>query len=219
MARDLQPRPGMNVRADFDRIAALSPDHTSLSGDERWLLTQAPPAIDRALELGCGLGLFTRELARRARSVLALDLSPGMIERARVGAPAHVTFQVADALTAELPAEGFDCVASLATLHHLPLAAMLARMGAALRPGGFLLVQDLDDSTGLRNVPRNVLGMLTSLWRKRPPPELAAAWAEHCRDETYPTIAEVREAAQVLPGARVVQHLRWRYSLVWRKPR
>lgn len=201
LACALQPWPGMNVRADFDRIAALSPSHT-LTREERWLLARAPPRIERALEVGCGLGVFTRALASRARSVDAIDLSPGMIERARGGAAPHMTFQVADALAVTVPEGHFDCIASLATLHHLPLAPMLARMAGWLRPGGVLLVQDLDDWHGLHQLPRNALAWLASRpWARKPQdPALAVAWDDHCRNETYPTIAEVRAASARAAG-------------------
>jgi len=37
----------------------------------------------RVLELGCGTGRFTRELGKKAREVVAVDMTPEMIERAR----------------------------------------------------------------------------------------------------------------------------------------
>jgi len=54
-----------------------------------------------------------------------------------------VNFRFAEVMSHDLPAEGFDCIASLATLHHLPLREILLKMKAALNPGEFLLILDL----------------------------------------------------------------------------
>ena len=40
----------------------------------------------------------------------------------------------------DLPAEDFDCIASIATLHHLPLREIMLKMKAALKPEGVLLI-------------------------------------------------------------------------------
>lgn len=217
-------QPLAKIRADFDRIARLSRGEPDvLDRYEQWLLDQAPAEIGAALDLGCGTGEFTRALARRARRVVGMDLAPGMIEVARersVRVP-NIEYVVADATTAHLPEGSFDCVASVATLHHMPLRAMLCRLRKTLRPGGVLLILDLDDSTGWRNLPRNALAWWARRWVRRQPPskELALAWADHGRAERYPRFAEIRAlAAELLPGARVIRHLEWRYSIVWTKP-
>mgnify|MGYP000952277805 CR=1 FL=1 len=133
-----KPISAERVRRDFDRIAHLqgegSWDHNSHY--HRFLLGRLPRRIGRALEVGCGTGSFARLLAERAEAVLGLDLSPEMIAiaRERSARLPNVEFLVADALSWEYPSEEFDCVASIATLHHLPLKPMLERFRAALRP-------------------------------------------------------------------------------------
>ena len=64
----------------------------------------------RALELACGTGLFTRWLAPRVGHLLALDASPEVqaINRARVAA-GNVDYALAD-LFAWQPAESYDFV-------------------------------------------------------------------------------------------------------------
>jgi SAM-dependent methyltransferase len=65
---------------------------------------------ERALEIGCGSGCFTRRLAGIADRVVALDIAEAAIERARVQAadagPGTVEFRVADAMHYDLQAEG-----------------------------------------------------------------------------------------------------------------
>ena len=135
-----------SVRADFDRIALLSQegwDHNSHY--HNYLLKHLPAHCADALEIGCGTGAFSRLLAQRSERVLALDLSPQMIRVAqeRSAQYLNICYPVADVLEWAFPVEQFDCIASIATLHHLPLADMLGKMKRALKPNGVLLVLDL----------------------------------------------------------------------------
>jgi SAM-dependent methyltransferase len=75
------------------------------------------------LELACGTGLFTRELARHARSVTALDASPRMIERSRAEHQAeNVHYVVADLFAWE-PDRTYDDVFFGHWLSHVPPAS------------------------------------------------------------------------------------------------
>lgn len=215
------------VRSDFDRLAVLSQgrwDHNDHY--HSFLLRHLPARLDEALDVGCGGGAFARLLAARAGRVLGLDLSPEMVRLARERS-AHlpnVTFEVADVQSWDWPAARFDCIATIATLHHLPLRETLTRMRGALRPGGTLLVLDLYQADSLVErlssvpaVPAAVFLRLLHTGRLREPPAVRAAWAAHGVHDSYPTLAGIRMAcAEILPGAQVRRHLLWRYSLVWR---
>jgi SAM-dependent methyltransferase len=216
------------IQTDFDRIALVSPEG-SLQNDHyhNFLLRQLAVDCRDALEIGCGKGEFSRRLAEESRRVLALDLSPEMIRIARERS-AHlpnIEFQVADVMSYDLPSEGFDCIASLATLHHLPLREILLKIKAALKPGGVLLILDLFEPAGLTDALLNPLAVSVSVslrlirqHRVLPSREVRAAWAAHERHDIYPTMNEVRSlCADILPGAKIRKHLLWRYSLVWRK--
>jgi hypothetical protein len=93
-------------------------------------------------------------------------------------------------------------------------------MRRSLAPGGVLLVQDLFQDAGAWDRVLGGVALVASLGRRaRASAETRAAWAEHASSDRFLTLPEVRQrAAVVLPGARVRRHLRWRYSLVWRKP-
>src|SRR5262245_49302004 len=220
----MEPRPLAEVRSDFDRIARLSAGASDLLDPcERWLLARAPARMGESLDVGCGSGAFARELARRSRRVLAIDLSPEMIElaRRRSSQLGNVDYRVEDATACDLGDGRFDCIVSIAMLHHVPARPMLLRLRAALAPRGVLLSQDLDDSTGPANLPRNALAWTVRRLRGLPrgSRELADAWRAHGSGETYPRMSEVRDlCAGVLPGALVRRHLTWRYSIVWRRP-
>src|SRR5258707_848080 len=103
------------------------------------------PDFSQALEIGCGTGAFSRRLAQRAQRVTAIDLSSEMIRvaRSRSSQLSNLDFEVADLMSRDFPAEHFDCIATIATLHHLPLRAALLKLIDTLRPGGGLLLLDL----------------------------------------------------------------------------
>jgi SAM-dependent methyltransferase len=216
------------IQTDFDRIALVSPDGSLHNNHyHNFLLRQLPPKCEHALEIGCGKGEFSRRLAKASRRVLALDLSPVMIRIARERSAhlSNIDFQIADVLTYDLLPEGFDCIASIATLHHLPLREILLRMKAALNPGGVLLILDLFEPEGMVDALLNPLAVLVSgtlrlihHGRLLPRREARAAWAAHEAHDIYPTVREVRAlCAEALPGAKVRKHLLWRYSVVWEK--
>jgi ubiquinone/menaquinone biosynthesis C-methylase UbiE len=115
----------------------------------------------RCLDLGCGSGDVTFELARQAGpdgSATGLDMDPVKLGLARDEAAAlglaNVTFREASIRDWHEPA-AYDLVYSRFLLQHLadPVAA-LAQMWAAVRPGGVLIAQDADFS-GLFCEPQN----------------------------------------------------------------
>ncbi len=216
------------VREDFDRIALVSSegwDHNSHYHD--FLMAHVPPRCTQALDVGCGTGAFARLLAERADHVLGLDFSPQMIRlaRERLQQYPNVEFQVADATTWAFPRKHFDCIASIATFHHLPFEEMLAKMRDALEIGGVLLVLDLYKARGLSDffvsalaVPVHHVLRLVKTGRLRSRREAREAWAQHSPNDAYLPLSQVRRlCARVLPGAEVRRHLLWRYSIIWRK--
>lgn len=219
------------IQAEFDRIALAEGDsgwnHNNHYHD--YLLRHAPAHCTNALDVGCGKGDFARLLARRADHVLALDLSSEMLSSARQlsFAYSNIEYLQADVMQHPLPNATYDCIASIATLHHLSLADVVPRLKAALKPGGVLLVLDIarDDGLGdffqsLAAIPATrVLHRIHNRRQPKPSAEARAAWSAHGDDDHYLSAREVRRAcADLLPGARVTRHLFWRYSLVWTKP-
>lgn len=216
------------VRGDFDNLARFADggwDHNRHYHGV--LLRHTPRGGGDALEIGLGAGDFALELARRCRSVRGIDLSPRMVDLAneRAKGLANVHFEVGDFFSIDLPVERYDVIASIATLHHLPLAESLSRLAAALRPGGVLLILDLVQSRGPWDRAADSLALPLSLvlhrlhhGRWRPSADRRAAWDAHGRHERYLTFSQIRAlAAPLLPGALLRHHLFWRYSLVWRK--
>ena len=219
----------MSIQADFDRLALVSEDGASHNDHyHNFLLRHLPSKCNEALEIGCGTGTFARLLAERSEHVLALDLSGEMIRIARERSTtfSNIEFQLADVLDTPLPAETFDCIASIATLHHLPLREILLKLKGALKPNGVLLILDLFEAAGFGDslsnlvaIPVSVSLRLMNYGRLLPRREERAAWAAHERHDIYPTMREVHALCdEILPGAKIRKHLLWRYSIVWKKP-
>jgi ubiquinone/menaquinone biosynthesis C-methylase UbiE len=220
--------PTAQIQADFDRIALLPTDEWNHNDYYHgFLLKHLPSPCAEALDIGCGSGTFSRLLAQRCKQVLALDLSPQMIQVARERSRpySNIDFRVADVTTWQFPAKRFDCIASIATLHHLPFGETLANMKRALKPGGALLILDLFQGQGPLDwlasalaLPMDIGLRFIKRGRLREPAEVRAAWDAHGRHDSYLTLFEIRKTcADILPGASVTRHLLWRYSLIWKK--
>ncbi len=216
------------IQQDFDRIALVSEDGATHNDHyHNFLLRHFPSNCQKVLEIGCGTGGFARRLAERSTHVLALDVSPEMIRIAREGSAQfpNLEFQLANVRHIPLDVRSFDCIASIATLHHLPFPEMLLKMKAALKPGGVLLVLDLFEPKRLSDSLLNLLALPVSVTlrlihhgRLLPRREVRDAWKAHGHHDSYPTMNEVRSLCErILPGAKIKQHLLWRYSIVWKK--
>lgn len=100
----------------------------------------APQAGETVLDLGCGTGHLTAQIAERGAQVLGIDASASMIEQAQNLFPA-LEFRVADGTDFEVDAP-FDAIFSNAALHWIkPPERAAACMSRALKPGGRLVAE------------------------------------------------------------------------------
>ena len=109
------------------------------------------------LEIGCGPGYYTIPLASRCKQIFGIDLSSKNIsiakhhaERLRVQ---NVTFNQAN-LFDFTPTEPFDIVYIITVLMHIPeIEQALTRIHTFLKPGGYLLISDLNRYFHRRFIP------------------------------------------------------------------
>ncbi|MFH9353818.1 class I SAM-dependent methyltransferase [Kitasatospora sp. NPDC017646] len=112
---------------------------------EHYLTQAGVPATARCLEVGAGAGSVARMLARLCPSgdVTATDIDTRFFEE--LATEERITVLCHDVTQDGFPAGSFDVVHARMVLCHLAdPAKALATMAEWLRPGGLLLVEDLD---------------------------------------------------------------------------
>ena len=163
-----------------------------------------------ALDLGCGTGRHTRALVEAGASVVAADLTPAMLRRARDGFEGPGVAWLRIALPGPLPFAGATfalAVLGLVAEHVADLDATLAEVARVLEPGGRCLLSALhpdrtaegqtarfiDPATGLRRPIRTVHRTVGAY--------LACAARAGLRLVEERTLVMPEELAQALPRA------------------
>lgn len=94
----------------------------------------------RVLELGCGAGYYTKELARTGAEICAIDISPDLLMlAARSVSDPRVTFMQANAYAMEFADESFDSVVGSSVLHHLDVEPAIREIFRVLKKGGSMV--------------------------------------------------------------------------------
>ena len=118
---------GLDLAPEWPSLAAMLPDVRGA----------------RVVDLGCGYGWFSRwAVDSGAASVLGIDLSERMLDRARASTTSSaVEYQRQDLDELQLPAGAFDLAYSSLTLHYLTdLDRFFTIVQRALAPGGSLVL-------------------------------------------------------------------------------
>src|SRR5881392_3229436 len=157
----------MKKRATWDALAA---DPDAYVGDPERGRSElqglferlgAEPRGGTCVEVGCGPGRMTAALAERFDRVLALDVSPAMLERARAAVPdERVEFRAVSGQRLDGVEDAIaDVLVCYLVLQHLPrrdvILGYLEEFARVLKPGGEAFVQ----------LPVLVEGMLARAWR------------------------------------------------------
>jgi len=104
----------------------------------------------RALDVGCGGGLLSEAMAQAGADVIGIDLSPELLEVAKLHALGagltEINYQLQSAEDmAQAQPEQFDLVTCMEMLEHVPdPEAVLAACIKLLKPGGLLVLSTLN---------------------------------------------------------------------------
>ncbi|MEM9828647.1 MAG: class I SAM-dependent methyltransferase [Planctomycetota bacterium] len=135
--------------------------HAETSPELRWIVQQLGNVQGkRILDLGCGLGEVATYLACRGASVVAADVSPGMLEVARRVASQHGTKIETHCIAAEKfelgTLERFDVIYMGNVWHHIDIEQSADAIFDALVPGGTIASWDPVAYNPLINVYRRM---------------------------------------------------------------
>ena len=121
---------------------------------------------ERVLDVGCGSGVVTRDIARRvgpAGRAIGIDPSPQLLVVARelaqaAGLGSQVDLREGSALSLPFPDGAFDVALAVTVLAHTPGGeGAVAEMARVVRPGGRVGVFDLDTDMATVTHPDRVL--------------------------------------------------------------
>lgn len=114
----------------------------TVAGKLRWrrrveMLTSHITSMMKVLEIGCGIGYFTAEIAKSKADVVAIDISRDLLEVARAKVRAsNVVFKEENAYALGFQNNAFDTIIGSSVLHHLDVSKALAEFSRVLKPGG-----------------------------------------------------------------------------------
>jgi 2-polyprenyl-3-methyl-5-hydroxy-6-metoxy-1,4-benzoquinol methylase len=150
--------------ADFwnERMGDGNDFHRLLIGPTQERLLGLRPG-ETVLDIGCGNGQFARRMAQLGGRVLALDVSPRMIENARANTPEnqeHIEYRVIDATNrsalAALGKHRFDAaVCTMAMMDMASIDPLVSSLGSLLKAEGrfvFSVLHPCFNSAGVKLV-------------------------------------------------------------------
>ncbi|HEX8066763.1 MAG TPA: methyltransferase domain-containing protein [Thermoleophilaceae bacterium] len=194
------------AQLEFDEnvVAQLEEIYRSRDVLRRRLLVRealAPAPGERVLDVGCGPGYYAAEIREAIGpegSVVGVDSSAGMLAVATHRCREHggVEFREGDAT--ELPVEdaSFDAALSVQVLEYVEdVAAALAEIRRALRPGGRVVLWDVDWTTlSLHSVDSDRSNRVLRVWD------------EHLADPALPRTLTARMRAAGFEDVRAEGH-------------
>jgi len=142
----------MTSKQYFDDVAqqwdALRQSFFSAAVREKAYAVAGVQAGQTAADIGAGTGFISEGLLRRGLRVVAVDQSAAMLEemQRKFASFAGIDYRLGEAESLPLPAGAVDYVFANMYLHHVasPPAA-IREMVRALKPGGKLVITDLDE--------------------------------------------------------------------------
>jgi demethylmenaquinone methyltransferase/2-methoxy-6-polyprenyl-1,4-benzoquinol methylase len=211
------------VREMFDRIAGRYEllNTVMTAGLHRLWNREAVRATElawggRALDLACGTGSLTRDLAKRVGPrgyVLGIDFSREMLRAARSKPSPNVAYRLGDATDLRgVPSAAFDAATIAYGARNIPdLDALFSEMTRCLRPGGVAVCLEIarPEST--------VFTAFYRLWFDRIVPRLGAwisgdAWAYSYLPESVKEFVAPDELSDIMERSGLQDVTWWRLA-------
>ncbi|HXQ40200.1 MAG TPA: methyltransferase domain-containing protein [Candidatus Udaeobacter sp.] len=197
--------------ADAEQVAAYDRNQGRDPAEDRALAASLRIGPDQTLlDLGCGTGQFACEAAKLAREVVAIDVSPVMLEFARNRASneklGNLRFVHAGFLSYEHEGAPVDVAVSKFALHHLPdfwKAAALSRLHGWIRPGGLLFLRDVVFSFPDSDYRRGIEDWIARVASPAGKGFTASDFATHVREE-HSTFRWILEGLIERAGFRII---------------
>ena len=182
------------------------------------LLGSIRPHAKRALDVGCGEGLLTREIRTLVPEVVGIDPDHVSIDRARTQAADRdgLHYIVGDVRTYQFEPRSFDVITAVNTIHQVDTREILGHMATLVRPGGVLGIIGVASRRLIADSPFDGIMFLAHVLRIKS----ANPW-DHGAPMTVPkeTFNEIRRiASEVLPGSRYRRRVFGRYTIIWHRP-
>jgi ubiquinone/menaquinone biosynthesis C-methylase UbiE len=142
------------VKHEFSRQADRFATSTAVTDErqtELFVEALGTGDVGTVLDVACGPGIITGALAARAREVVAFDLTPEMLEKARqrcasAGAR-NVIFREGSATDLPFADNTFDCAATRLSIHHFENPRrVLDEIRRVLLSGGTFVMADVVSS-------------------------------------------------------------------------
>lgn len=210
------------------------------NGQAYWEQSRAPLVAERirhfrsetggtALDVGCGSGALTRELADDFDRIIGADIDISAVSRQPVSGP---PFIVADAALLPVKSGSISFVFSYGALHHTDARTALTEIARVVAPGGGAVLIDFCDtsSSGKFSYFRHLEAVFAafSAYRRRLGIRgalrilkfrLSRSWIRHLQRDTFLTPDDfLHTYGSVLPGAHFCREenlmtVIWRQSL------
>lgn len=218
------PDPWQHVDAsgEADRLIRVLEEGDATPGwaelRRTWLDFSSVRSGDRVLDVGCGTGVVTRDLAQRVGHqgrVVGIDPSTRLIEEAlrraeEEGLKDRIEFRCADGAALPFPDGYFDLVVASAVFGHVPNGMeVLTEMVRVARPGGTVLAFEHDIDTIVinaadRDLTRRIIHAYCDCY-------FTSGWAGR---ELYAMFREAAlEEIQVLP----LMHTSTEFGAYWQR--
>jgi ubiquinone/menaquinone biosynthesis C-methylase UbiE len=142
-------------RYTYGHVEAVLRSHKwrTLENSARYMTEYLKPQ-SHVLDIGCGPGSITAELAQRCANVFGVDAAEGVVKVARNTYPLsshpNLQFLTGNASALPFPDSSFDVVHAHQTIHHVnDQVAVLSEMRRVCVPGGLVAIRDADYATSV----------------------------------------------------------------------